>query len=66
MTVLQRFVFLLLPALLSVGCGQKGPLYLEGREPPSQRAPAAKTQPTAQQKQAPDGKEKESIPEEQY
>jgi predicted small lipoprotein YifL len=40
MTAVRRIAFLLLPTLLAAGCGQKGPLYLEGREPHSQRAPA--------------------------
>jgi predicted small lipoprotein YifL len=42
MIVLQRLVFLCLLAFLTAGCGQKGPLYLEGHEPPSQRVPGAK------------------------
>lgn len=41
MTAVSRIASLLLPALLAAGCGQKGPLYLEGREPHAQRAPAS-------------------------
>lgn len=35
-------VMVLLLTLSVSGCGQKGPLYLEGHEPPSQRAVAKK------------------------
>jgi predicted small lipoprotein YifL len=63
MIPLQRFALLLLPALLAAGCGQKGPLYLEGREPPSQRVSAPKKRPPAQPESAP--AEKEPTQEEQ-
>jgi predicted small lipoprotein YifL len=59
MIVLQRFVFLCLSAFLTTGCGQKGPLYLEGHEPPSQRVPGAKKTAPAQSEPAPARKERE-------
>lgn len=42
-----RFKLLWMIALvgLMTGCGQKGPLYLEGYAPPSQRPKVAKQQP---------------------
>ena len=35
-------LLVLMLALFLSGCGQKGPLYMEGHEPPSQRAVAKK------------------------
>jgi len=35
-------LLVLMLALPFAGCGQKGPLYMEGHEPPSQRAVAKK------------------------
>jgi predicted small lipoprotein YifL len=32
-----RWVWLLVPAAMLVACGQKGPLYMEGHEPPAER-----------------------------
>jgi predicted small lipoprotein YifL len=64
MTVLQRYVPILLTALLAVGCGQKGPLYLERLEPPPQQAPAPKKPPQAAPQPAP--AEQEPSHEEQH
>lgn len=57
MTAVRRIAFLLLPALLAAGCGQKGPLYLEGREPHSQRVPETAKPAPAQPESAPAEKE---------
>ena len=44
----ERVALLLLPAFLMLGCGQKGPLYMEGREPRS-AGKAQATQPAPAQ-----------------
>lgn len=57
MTLTRRLLVLALPATLLLGCGQKGPLYLPGQEPPSMRVPTPKKQPPAGQKETPAAKE---------
>lgn len=47
------FGLVMMLALPLSGCGQKGPLYMEGHEPPSQKAVAKKKR-AAQVKQAED------------
>lgn len=57
MTVVRSIAILLLPILLSAGCGQKGPLYLEGREPRSQKSSTAKNTKPVQPESAPADKD---------
>jgi predicted small lipoprotein YifL len=49
---IERTAWLFISAFLLIGCGQKGPLYMEGREPRS----SGKAQPPRQApvKQAPE------------
>jgi predicted small lipoprotein YifL len=51
--VLMRLV-ILIPLVILTGCGQKGRLYMEGHEPPSQKAVAKKRR-ADQAKQAQSG-----------
>jgi predicted small lipoprotein YifL len=59
MMISKHIVWLIVPATLLAACGQKGPLYLEGHEPPAERraAEAAKKEAAAQSgQQAPASK----------
>lgn len=59
MTVPRYRLLLFLPLALAMGCGQKGPIYLPGHEPPSMRTHGAKQPAPSEPSQTPTPKDQE-------